>query len=313
MKKIVVTGGTGFLGKNIVDLLKAQNFEVASCSRKEGVDVLNYPVFLDFLKKTNPDIIIHCAAFVGGIAYSRLYPVEIFEQNVNIGINAVKACNECGIKNFINIMPSCTYPGNMDEYEEDKWWDGPMHSSVLVYGMPRKMAWGACFAYTEKNPGFKPIHIIFPNMYGPNDHFDIERSHALGALLSKIVDAKKQNKETVDIWGTGKPIREWLYVEDGAKGILKVVENIGKFDANEIINIGIEKGISIIDLASLIKEIVGWNGNFVLQTEKPDGAMKKILIVKKMKEKLQWEPSTKLEDGIKKTVNWYEEKIRNSK
>ncbi|MCK4521227.1 MAG: NAD-dependent epimerase/dehydratase family protein [Nanoarchaeota archaeon] len=307
--KISVTGGKGFLGKNVVNLLKQKGYEVFSMDKTDSIDILDYDFFKVQLEKIKPDIVVHCAAHVGGIAYNRLHPVEVFEDNVKIGLNIVRACNEVGINNFINIMPNCTYPGNMEEYEESKWWDGPMHDSVLTYGLPRKMVWGACFAYCKKNKDFKPIHLIFPNMYGPNDHFEIIRSHALGALISKIIDAKEKNKKIVEIWGTGNPVREWLFVKDGAESILKAIENIDKFDPNEIMNIGVRKGISIKDMAEIIKEIVGWKGKFVYQTEKPDGAMKKILVTEKMKQKLNWEPSTELKEGIKLTVDWYYKNI----
>jgi GDP-L-fucose synthase len=235
----------------------------------------------------------------------------VFEDNVGIGLNVVKVCNEVGVNHVINIMPNCVYPGHLTEYEESKFWDGPIHDSVLTYGLPRKMFWGACFAYCQKNKAFKPIHLVFPNMYGPNDPFEIIRSHALGALIVKIVDAKDKNKKIVEIWGTGKPVREWIYVEDSAEAILKTLENSEKFSPNEIMNIGVRKGISIKDLAFMIKETAGWEGDFVFKTEMHDGAMKKILVAEKMKEKLSWEPTTKLEDGIKKTVEWYKKNKKN--
>jgi GDP-L-fucose synthase len=303
--KIVVTGGSGFLGKNVVELLKKSKFDVYSISREDGIDILNYKLFKKELLKIKPEIMVHCAAHVGGIAYNRLHPVEVFEDNTLISINTVKGCNEAGIKILINIMPNCTYPGDMEIYEESKWWDGPMHDSVLTYGLPRKMLWGSCFAYCLKNPEFKPIHLIFPNMFGPEDHFEIIKSHALGAMISKISDAKQKGLKEVEIWGTGKPIREWLYVKDGAEAILKTIENINKFEPNEIMNIGVTKGISIIDMANLIKDAVSWDGRFVFQPNKPDGAMKKILANAKMRNKLNWEPKTELKEGIIKTVKWY--------
>ncbi len=304
MKKVLVTGGNGFLGKNVIELLGSHGYNTFIASRKNGVNIVVYESILKYLREVFPEIIIHCAAHVGGIAYNRLHPIEVFEDNTLIGLNIVKACNEVGIKVLINVMPNCTYPGDMEEYEESKWWDGAMHESVLTYGLPRKMLWGSCFAYCQRNPEFKPVHLIFPNMYGPGDHFEMVRSHALGALIAKIVNAKKNNKNIVEIWGTGNPVREWLYVKDGAMSILKTLENFNKFQPNEIMNIGVRKGISIKELAFLIKEIVGWKGEFIFQIGKPDGAMKKILVAEKMKEKLNWNPSTELREGIKETIEW---------
>jgi len=312
--KIIVTGGTGFLGSTLINKLKnLREYDISSISRAEGIDMRDYTQLKKHFKKLNPEIIIHCAAIAGGIAINAVHPVEVFEDNTLIGFNVVKACNELGTNRMINIMPNCVYPGHLQEYEESKFWDGAVHESVLTIGLPKRMVWGHCFAYCQKNTEFKPVHLIFPNMYGPNDHFETVRSHALGALISKIVNADINGKKTVEIWGTGKPIREWLYVDDGAESILKTLESMDKFEPNEIMNIGVTKGISIIDLANLVKEIVGWNGEFVLQTEKPDGAMKKILIVDKMLEKLKWKPPTKLRDGIRETVEWYRQNRSNLK
>ncbi|MBN1384057.1 MAG: NAD-dependent epimerase/dehydratase family protein [Elusimicrobia bacterium] len=305
-KKIVVTGGFGFLGKNVVSVLKKEEheYEVFPCSRKTGVDIRDLEKTTSYLKKINPDIVIHCAAHVGGIAYNELYPVEVFEDNTIIGMNIVKASVSAGIRHFLDVMPNCTYPGALNEYEESLWWDGPMHESVLTYGLPRKMLWGSCFAYGKKHD-FKALHLILPNMYGPDDHFEPIRSHALGALIAKIVDAKMKNLPSVEIWGTGKPVREWLYVKDTADCITKVLINWDKFEHNELVNIGIKAGISVKDMAELIKEITGWKGKFIYLTDKPDGAMKKILRADKMKKKLNWEPPTSLRDGIAETIKDY--------
>ena len=141
---------------------------------------------------------IHCAAHVGGIVYDEMHPVEIFEDNLTIGLNTVKAVAENNIRCLINMIPNCTYPAQFDEYKEETWWDGAMHPSVVVYGLPRKMMEVACFAYLKKFD-FRAAHIVFPNLYGPGDHFDPIRSHALGALIAKIVNAKRNGKKSVEI------------------------------------------------------------------------------------------------------------------
>lgn len=231
-----------------------------------------------------------------------MYPVEVFEDNTVMGLNIVKAVAENGIIYFIDIMPNCTYPAKFDEYMEEKWWEGEMHSSVVVYGFPRKMMQVAGYAYLKKH-SFKVVHIILPNLYGPGDHFDPVRSHAFGALISKIIDAKINNKKTIKIWGTGKPVREWLFIEDATEAISKVLENIDRMDNNDILNIGTNEGISIIELAEIIKEAVGWKGNFEFDTSKPDGAMIKILSSVKMKKLLNWEPRTNIVEGTKITID----------
>lgn len=310
MAKILVTGGYGFLGSRVVAKLQSfPQYEVLPYSRRNGLDLTHLELAKKVFADVAPDIVVHCAAHVGGIAYNYLHPVEVFEDNTHIGLNVVKACVETGVKQFVNVMPNCVYPGAMDEYEESKWWDGPIHDSVLTYGLPRKMLWGSCFAHLQKTPDFHPIHLIFPNMYGPGDHFEAVRSHALGAMIAKIVEAKRHGVKSVDIWGTGKPVREWIYVDDAATAVQMAIDKMAAFARNEIMNIGVTKGISILDMAHLIRELAGWNGEFALQPEKPDGAMKKILIAKKMQETLSWTPPTSIQAGIRQTIEWYEKSL----
>jgi len=309
---IVVTGGTGFLGSRIIEKLKQnKNLNVYSVSRREGIDIREYNKFKNFLEKCSVDLVIHTAALSGGIAINYHRPVEMVESNTLIGLNVVKTCNELGVKKLITILPNCVYPSGLEEYEESKFWDGAMHESVVTVGIPRKTMWGLCFAYCRQDPSFKPIHLIYPNMYGPNDHFEPILSHALGALISKIIEAKHNGDNHVEIWGTGKPIREWLYLDDGVEAILRVIDNIDKFIPNELMNIGVGKGISIKDMAEIIKKIVGWNGMFIYKTDMPDGSAKKILNCDKMFEKLKWRPTTDFTDGVRLTVEWYEKNRTN--
>ena len=235
---------------------------------------------------------------MGGIAYNAKCPVAIYEDNLIIGFNLLKASWENEVVKFVNIMPNCTYPGIAEIYQEHMWWDGPMHSTVLTYGMPRKALWVQAWAYKMEH-GFNSIHLVLPNLYGPGDHFDIVRSHALGALITKIVSAKLTNEHTVEIWGTGAPIREWMYVADAAEGIVIATE---KYNDIDIFNLGSGKGCTIKELAEIIKDEVGWEGQFVFDTQRPDGAPRKIFDVGQMKSKLSWAPPTRLKEGIRKTV-----------
>ena len=301
--KVAVAGGFGFLGSNVVKKLQEKGHKAIPFSRRTGIDIRQYEKICGFLKDERPDVVINCAAHVGGIAYNRLKPVEIYEDNILIGFNVVKACYETGVEKLVNIMPNCTYPGVAEIYTESEWWDGPMHDTVLTYGMPRKAIWVQCWAYKQKY-GFNSIHLVLPNLYGPGDHFDPIRSHALGALIKKIVDAKINNEKKVIIWGTGNPIREWGYVEDAAEGIVIAMD---KYNDIEIMNIGEGRGYTIKEIAYMIREAVSWDGEFEFDTSRPDGAPKKILDVTKMKSILGWEPKTDIGEGIRKTVKWYME------
>ena len=305
MKKILVAGGLGFLGANVVTKFKEEGYKVDVCSRRVGVDIREYAQISNLLKELKPDIVVNCAAHVGGIAYNARCPVDIYEDNLIIGFNLLRASFKNNIEKFVNIMPNCTYPGIAEIYQEDMWWDGAMHPTVLTYGMPRKALWVQAWAYKTEQ-GFNSIHLVLPNLYGPRDHFDIVRSHALGALITKIVAARLNNKPTVEIWGTGSPVREWMYVEDAAEGIIIATE---KHEEIDILNLGSEQGCTIKELAEIIKEEAGWEGEFVYDTQRPDGAPRKILDVTRMGNKLNWTPSTPLREGIRKTVRWYMENI----
>ncbi|MEM3434113.1 MAG: NAD-dependent epimerase/dehydratase family protein [Candidatus Methanomethyliaceae archaeon] len=301
MVKVAVAGGYGFLGSRVVARLREKGYNAVPFSRRTGVDIRIYDRVLEFLKTENPEVVINNAAHVGGIAYNAINPVEIFEDNMLIGLNIVRASYEAGVMKLVNIMPNCTYPGIADTYVEGGWWDGPMHETVLAYGMPRKALWVQCWAYKAKY-GFNSIHVVLPNLYGPNDHFDPVRSHALGALVRKVVDAKLRGERKVVIWGTGTPVREWLYVDDAAEGVVVAME---KYNDVDILNIGQGKGYTITEIAHMIKEAVSWDGEFEFDLSKPDGAPKKVLDVGRMRTLLGWEPKTNIREGIERTVAWY--------
>lgn len=306
-RTIVITGGAGFVGSNLTQKVRSLGYSVEILSRTKGTDLLNLDQTTSFLKKANPDIVIHCAADVGGIAYGDKHPVQIFENNMLMGMNLVKAMSTVGINRLINIMPNCTYPGHFTIYKEEEWWNGAIHPSVMAYGLPRKALWGLCEAYKKEN-GFKSVHLIFPNMYGPGDHMDPVRSHALGGLIQKICLAKKNNQKTVEIWGSGKPIREWMYVEDAAEAIARVFKSFESI--NEIIvNVGIGKGISIVESARLIAATAGWSGDFIFNTAYPDGAAEKRLDPSLFTRLFNWEPPTPFKEGIRKTIDWYTSRL----
>jgi len=298
---VAVAGGFGFLGASVVQSLQHYGYTAVPFSRRTGVDIRDIRQVEKFLDEAKPRVVINCAAHVGGIAYNAMAPVDIYEDNLRIGFNIIKACAERNIAKLVNVMPNCTYPGVAEIYRETEWWDGEMHDTVLTYGMPRKAMWAQAWAYQQKI-GFRSIHIVLPNLYGPNDHFDPIRSHALGALIKKIVEAWREQRDRVEIWGTGSPVREWGYVTDAAEGIVRAMEH---YDDLAIMNLGQGHGCSIRDLAELIKQAVGWQGTFIFDPSRPDGAPKKILDVSKMRSVLAWSPPTPLRKGIKETIEWY--------
>lgn len=305
--KIFIAGGTGFLGKRLIKKLKEKNIPHTTTSLSMGVDFRDFKQTLDFFKKNAPAIVIHAAGQVGGIKYGIDHAGEMYYNNVLISTNLIEAARLTSVKKFISPIANCAYPNVVSrDFKEDEFWNGPLHDSVLAYGMVRKAQWAQTWAYNRQY-GMNFVNLVLSNMYGPGDYFDVERSHALGAILSKIINAKKNEIPQVTIWGSGKPIREWLYVDDGAEALIRVIN----IDYNvEPINVGVGKGISIKALSELIKEIVGFDGKLVFDKTKPDGTPYKVMDIKKCKKIFKWVPQTDLREGIEKTYKWYLQNIR---
>jgi len=305
-KKILVTGATGFLGKRIVKKLEEKGISYVAASLNLGNDFRDLEQTKNFFEKEKPEIVINCAAFVGGIKFGLEHTGEIFFNNTLMSTNLIEASRLTGVERYVNPISNCSYPDVVSkDFKEDEWWDGPLHESVLAYGLVRKASCVNAWAY-HRQYQMNFINLILPNMYGPGDHFEEVRSHALGALVRKIVEAREKNLPTVTIWGTGKPIREWLYVDDAVEVILKTL-TIKPFI--EPINIGVGKGISIADLAELIKKEVSYQGQLVFDTSKPDGAPYKIMGVELCQKIFNWLPTTDLKQGVKKTIDYYYQEV----
>lgn len=298
---ILVLGSTGFLGKRVCKKLEERGLEFFKSSLSLGVDLRDKEQTLKLFEKTRPDYVLNCAAYAGGIQFGYKHPAELFSNNLLMTINIFEAAKELNVKRIVNPISNCVYPAKATLFKEDEFWDGPLHESVMVYGFARKASWIGAWAY-KKQYNVDVINLVLSNMYGPEDHFEAERSHALGALVMKFVEAKRKNHSYVDVWGTGKPVREWLFVDDGAEAMIRAINIEPCIDP---INIGIAKGISIIDMAEKIKEIVGYTGEIRLDPSKPDGALHKTVNGSLGEKLLNWKPDTNFDDGIKKTIQWY--------
>jgi GDP-L-fucose synthase len=303
-QKIFVPGGTGFLGSRVVRKLAEQNASFVSLSLTDGVDFRDFKQTKALFEKEKFDAVINCAAFVGGIQFGYEKPAELFYNNILMSTALMEASRLTGVKRFINPISNCSYPENLvKDFKEDEWWNGPLHESVLVYGFVRKASWVQSWAY-HRQYGFEAINLIMPNMYGPGDHFEEARSHALGALVMKFVEAERKKQPEVVVWGTGKPIREWLYIDDAVEVMLQALE----IDFTvEPINVGVGKGIAIMELAELIRQTTGYKGQIVLDRTRPDGAPYKTMNNERLQQIFNWVPPTSLTDGIRQTVDWYKE------
>ncbi len=304
-KRILVTGGNGFLGSHIVDLLKQTNNQVYAPRTQDLFDFRNMEDCDYFIRKAKPDLIIHCAAVQGGIGYHSGKQADLYWDNTQMTMNLLNSANRFSVPKFVNIIPGCAYPGYLekDELNEDDFWLGDVHETIFSYGFSRK----ASIVYGKalyRQHGFNSIHLVLANLYGPRDHYQPDQSKALAAMIKKFYEAKKNKAPTVEIWGTGKPIRDWLYVKDAAEGILRSAE---VYNSIEPLNIASGIGISVADLANTIKKATGYTGKIVFNTSKPDGAMKKSFGIKKMKTELNWLPQTSIEQGIKEAIVWYED------
>jgi GDP-L-fucose synthase len=300
---ILVTGSTGFLGKRVCRQLEANNTPYFGTSRQNGLDLRDRQATLEFFRKNKPSQVLNCAAFVGGIQFGYKHPAELFHNNLQMTLNLLEAAHVSKVKRIVNPISNCAYPGAATFFKEEEFWDGPLHESVMVYGFARKASWVGAWAYAKQH-GLDVVNLVLSNMFGPEDHFEEERSHALGALIMKMVRAKETEQKQVIVWGSGKPVREWLHVDDGAEAMVRALKVAS---TSEPINIGVGKGISIIEMATLIKELVGYEGELVLDTSKPDGAPYKTVDGSRGAAHFGWSPQRDFKQGITDAIQWYVE------
>lgn len=300
-KRVVVTGGAGFLGSHIVERLQEYGAEVF-VPRKKEYNLIRLEDALRCFQAFKPHVVIHGAANYGGIWYNQLYPGTVFYENLVMGANVMEAARQTRVEKFVGIGTACSYPGYLEgELREENLWDGPPHETVINYGLTKKMMAIQGLAY-QKQFGFDSTHLILTNLYGPRDTFHPDRSHVVSALIRKFVEAKLEGKPEVEIWGTGKPIREFLYVKDCAEAVVRAAEICQDVMP---LNIGCGRGTSIRELVTLIQEITGFQRKLCWNSAKPDGQLKKVLDVSRMEQILNWKPPTDLRTGLRETIEWY--------
>tara|TARA_Y100000816_G_scaffold292493_1_gene288083 strand:- start:3767 stop:4705 length:939 start_codon:yes stop_codon:yes gene_type:complete len=304
-RKTLILGSNGFLGKNLKNQLLLEfnnNTEnLIFHSGKEELDLLDSDLVGKYFEKIKPQVIYNCTAFVGGISYGYEFPGKILHDNSKMALNIFENSRVHNVQQIINPISNCAYPGDLNIYEEKNFWNGKPHESVFDYALTRRLIVALGKSYYSQYK-LSSCNLVLSNMYGKYDHFDEKRSHALGAILNKVYKAKVNNEPTVNIWGTGSPIREWLYVQDGVKAMIKSSKLT---EGNYFFNVGVNKGISIKDLSMKIAKILDWNGEFVYDTSKPDGALEKRVDGSSSLKLLSWEPEIDLDQGLEETVEWY--------
>jgi GDP-L-fucose synthase len=300
---ILVTGATGFLGKHVCRKLELTGHAFTRTSLSLGTDLRDFDQTLALFQAVGAKTVLNCAGFAGGIQFGLKYPADIFRNNMPMIANLFEAAHRTGVERVVNRSPIVSIqPSSLCSKKAD-FWDGPLHESVMVYGLLRKISWAGSWAYANQW-GLHTINLVLSNMYGPEDHFDEDRSHAIGALLKKFIEAKNSGATEVIVWGTGTPVREWLFVDDGAEAM---VRGIDCAPCVEPINVGVGKGVSITDLAERIRALVGYKGRIVYDRSRPDGAPHKTVDGRRGKALLGWSPQVGLGEGLRRTVKWYME------
>ena len=305
-KRILVTGGAGFLGSFIVDKLiqekkvEPNNLIIPS---HDQLDLRKWENCTQAVKDI--DVVIHLAAKVGGIGFNQRNPATLFYDNIMMGVQMMEASRQVGVQKFVALGTVCAYPKFTPvPFKEDDLWNGYPEGTNAPYGIAKKSVLVQANAYRDQY-GFNAIYLLPVNLYGPNDNFDPNSSHVIPALIKKMVDAKLTGLPTVEVWGTGKASREFLYVEDAAEGIVLATE---KYNKSDPVNLGVGKEITIKDLVLLITKIVGYTGKVVWGTSKPDGQPRRCLDVSRAKNEFGFVAKTSFESGLKKTIDWYMQK-----
>lgn len=299
-ERVLLTGGRGFFGRRIKAALEGRGFEVTAPGRPE-FELTSLDGVRSTLEKVRPEIVVHSAAHYGGLGICVAEPATIFFRNTTMIANLLETSSRAGVKRFMAIGSACAYPGAIaGDMREDDFWSGAIHPSVEAYGFTKKILQVGMNAYNRQF-GLTGQMPILTNLYGEDDVFSEYRSHVAGALIKRFADAAIQGADEVVCWGTGSPVREFLYVGDAAEAVARLLQS----GYASPLNIGTGVGTSVGELASLIARLVGFQGRIVWDASKPDGVARKVLDVSRMKEVLGWTPPTSLEKGLARTIEWY--------
>jgi len=300
-KRVVVTGGAGFLGSFVVEALRGRDVE-AFVPRSREYDLRKESDIARMLAAARPDLIIHLAAVVGGIGANRANPGRFFYDNLIMGAQLIEAARQAGVAKFVAIGTVCSYPKFAPvPFRETDLWNGYPEETNAPYGLAKKMLLVQAQAYRAQY-GFNAIFLLPVNLYGPRDNFDPKSSHVIPALIRKCVDAVQTRAPKIVVWGSGRATREFLYVEDAAEAIVLAAEG---YDGPEPVNLGTSSEISIQDLVGLIARQTGFTGRIVWDAAKPDGQPRRMLDTTRAAEYFGFVAKTSFEEGLHKTIEWY--------
>ena len=315
-KRVIVTGGAGFLGAFVIEKLKQRGATDIFIPLIEEFDLTDRDSIGRLFDQTlngfdaRNMVIIHLAAHVGGIGANREHPAEFFYDNLMMGVELMHQAWQRGVGKFVAIGTVCAYPKFTPvPFKEDDLWIGYPEETNAPYGLAKKMLLVQAQAYRQQY-GFNAIYLLPVNLYGPRDNFDLNSSHVIPALIRKALEAKDLGEKELPVWGDGSPTREFLYVEDAADGIVAAAE---KYNGLEPVNLGSGYEISIKDLAGMIARLTGFEGRLVWQTDKPNGQPRRGLDVRRAKEYFGWQAKMPFEEGMRRTIEWYKENRKQRK
>jgi GDP-L-fucose synthase len=302
-KSVAVTGGSGFLGAEVVRRLEAAGASVF-VPRSRDYDLTTEDRVRAMYEDARPDVVIHLAARVGGIGANQRSPGTFFYDNLQMGALVIEHARRRGLEKFVCVGTVCSYPKFATvPFREDELWSGYPEETNAPYGIAKKALLVQLQAY-RREFGMRGIYLIPVNLYGPRDNFDPETSHVIPALIRKCVEAVERGDDVIEVWGSGTPTREFLYVEDAADGIVAGAE---RYEGDEPVNLGTGREISIRDLATLIAEFTGFHGSFAWNTARPDGQPRRALDVSRARDEFGWMARVPFEEGLNATISWYRE------
>jgi GDP-L-fucose synthase len=305
-KSVVVTGGAGFLGKAVVKELAKRECVHVFIPRSRDYDLRDVAAIRRMFQESQPDLVIHLAAVVGGIGANMQNPGKFFYDNLMMGVQLMEEARLLGIKKFVSIGTICAYPKFAKvPFKEKDLWNGYPEETNAPYGLAKKMMLVQSQAYRQQY-GFNSIYLLPVNLYGPGDNFFPQSSHVIPALIKKCFDAMQNGEEAITVWGTGKATREFLYVDDAARGIVVATE---KYNKSDPVNLGAGFEISIKDLVKLIVKLTGFRGKIVWDASKPDGQPRRRLDTSRAQKEFGFKAKIGFEEGLNRTISWYRKEI----
>ena len=300
-RRVLVTGGNGFLGRQVVKRLEAAG-ALVTAPRRDEFDLRTREGVDGALAAARPDLVVHLAAVVGGIGANRENPGRFFYDNAIMGIQLMEAARLANVAKYVQVGTVCSYPKFTPvPFREEDIWNGYPEETNAPYGLAKKMLLVQAQAYRQQY-GFNAIYLIPVNLYGPGDNFDPGSSHVIPALIKKCVDAAEAGAKWIDVWGTGSASREFLFVDDAANGIVLAAE---RYDEGEPVNLGIGSEIQIRELVGLIARLTGFTGEIRWDPSKPDGQPRRAIDTRRARESFGFSAGTPFEEGLRRTIDWY--------